>query len=143
MGAGQAHVESTPDPVPLGKGPRYPIWPSLGQTRVGMQEEQNVATRYSGAFVHLSRPTGAGRVAGGGERARHIETIVPAAAIDDDELVYPTAQSPEFSLATPEGWRIVEDRNDNGKPRQPVPGRDFGPQASAPPQLLPWPAVQA
>ena len=39
------------------------------------------------ALVHLSRPPRSGRTGEGGEGTRYFEALVPAAAIDDDQLV--------------------------------------------------------
>ena len=141
MSTRQAYVEATPHFLPLREDARHSRHPILRNEGIGMKKEQNIAIRPASALIHLSCPPRPGRTGKGGEGTRHFEAFVPAAAIDDDQLVRRAPQRPEIGPAALESGRIIKHRDDDGEPRIPGSGRVLGAQARAPPQLLPCPAV--
>jgi hypothetical protein len=86
-----------------------------GQARIGVQEDQNIALRFSRAGVHLRGPTARrddDAVANVGREARG---VVIAAAVDDDYLVAAAAQRRQRLEGGADARRLVQRRDDDRK----------------------------
>ena len=137
MRAGEPHREASPAGLAPERLEHRPVR-LPGQPRVGVQEHEYVPGRDLRSRVHL-----AGAPARGGENpvraaGRPLAGPVGTAPVGDDDLVPALAKRAERFERGPDAVRFVEDRHHDGEP---APDR-IGSQFSAPPQLLPCPAVQ-
>ena len=128
MRAGEAHIEATPHRLRLRHRHSHQRCSILGHAGIGMEKQQYFTTR-------LRAPRSSGTPGRGRwnrrwwRRNAHFEAVVPATAIDDDQLVNRAAQRPKLAFATREERRLAEHRNDDGEPRDPESGSALYAQA--------------
>ena len=144
----EPHVETPPLAVFVSESAlNHPV-PAGGKARVRMKKQQYAPACSPSAGVHLPR-TAARRIyepitQGMGDAPGR----VPAASVGHYHLDAPAAQRLQRQERLRDRFRLVEHRDDDRDRRQfhgcgTAPGFAFVPdQFSAPPQLLPCPAVQ-
>jgi len=107
-----------------------------GQMRVGVQEQQYVALRYTGAGVHLLGAPACGHDDAVGERAGEGERVIATAAVGDNHLDAAGAKRRQRRERGFDLRGLVQHRHDDGE------FHHSAASFNAPPQLEPCPAVQ-
>lgn len=101
---------------------------------VDMQEQQYVPPGSCGPAVHLPGSTSAACHQFVTEVSNAFKTTILTPTVTDDYFHITGPPLLQFTQQLSEPWTFVENRNDHRQPGLPA--------QSAPPQLLPWPAVQ-
>ena len=114
MASGNAQVEAAPGAA--GQRCIDQAIGSIGQRRVGVQEEERVAGAERGAGIHRRAAAAWHGDDAVGERPGKLRGAVVAAAVGDDDLGAAGAQRCERPQRGSDDRRFVEHRNDNGQP---------------------------